>query len=91
MLCWCCGSYFTAILSGLPASPLGLDASIAARVVIAFALGFSGAASTTGSPLSPPELGVLVVGAVVGGAVLWMARLLTFAIWLRLGLRGAGA
>ena len=71
-----CGRELLRVIAGTAAGALGAGA-VAALVAQA--------------PLSPPELGVLVVGAVVGGAVLWMARLLTFAIWLRLGLRGAGA
>ena len=71
-----CGRELLRVIAGTAAGALGAGAA---------------AALVAQAPLSPPELGVLVVGAVVGGAVLWMARLLTFAIWLRLGLRGAGA
>lgn len=65
------------------------------QVIAGTAVGALGAGAATAlvaqAPPSLPELEVLVVGAVVGGAVLWMARRLTFAIWLHLELRGAGA
>lgn len=55
------------------------------------ALGAGAAAAlVAATPPSPPEMEVLATGALVGGAVLWMARQLTFGIWLCLELRGAG-
>ena len=65
------------------------------RVIAGTAVGALGAGAATAlvaqAPPALPELEVLAVGAVVGGAVLWMARRITFAIWLHLELRGAGA
>ena len=65
------------------------------RVIAGTAVGVLGAGAATAlvaqAPPALPELEVLAVGAVVGGAVLWMARRVTFAIWLHLELRGVGA
>ena len=65
------------------------------RVIAGTAVGALGAGAATAlvaqAPPALPELEVLAVGAVVGGAVLWMARRITFAIWLHLELRGVGA
>ena len=65
------------------------------QVIAGTAVGALGAGAATAlvaqAPPALPELEVLAVGAVVGGAVLWMARRITFAIWLHLELRGAGA
>ena len=65
------------------------------QVIAGTAAGALGAGAATAlvaqTPPALPELEVLAVGAVVGGAVLWMARRITFAIWLHLELRGAGA